>query len=84
MARVLFLLFLAALIWLLFRGFFRRQTKGEVAAARSTAGEDMVSCARCGVNLPRSEALMEAGRYVCRDNPRCIETTGAGPHGDRI
>ena len=74
MARVLFLLFLAALIWLLFRGFFRRQAKGEAATARSTVTEDMVSCARCGVNLPRSEALMDAGRYVCRDNPRCVET----------
>ena len=74
MARVLFLLFLAVLIWLLFRGLFRRQAKGEAVPARSTAGEDMVSCARCGVNLPRSEALLDAGRHVCRDNPRCVET----------
>jgi uncharacterized protein len=74
MARVLFLLFLAVLIWALFRGFFRRQTKADAAAARPTVAEDMVSCARCGVNLPRSEALMDGGRYVCRDNPRCIET----------
>jgi uncharacterized protein len=75
MARVLVFLFLAALIWLLLRGFFRRQAKGEAAPARSGAGEDMVSCARCGVNLPRSEAGMDDGRYVCRDNPRCIDKT---------
>jgi len=23
------------------------------------------------VNLPRSEAREEAGRYYCQDNPRC-------------
>ena len=72
MARVLFLLFLAVLVWLLFRGLFRRQTKGESVPARSTAGEDMVSCARCGVNLPRSEAESKEGVFYYRDNPRCI------------
>jgi formylmethanofuran dehydrogenase subunit E len=40
-------------------------------ARRSDRGEDMVQCARCGVHLPRSEAREEAGRLVCRDNPRC-------------
>ena len=34
-------------------------------------GEDMVTCARCGVNLPRSEALEAAGSFRCKDNPRC-------------
>jgi len=34
-------------------------------------GEDMVACARCGVNLPRSDAQEAAGAFYCRDNPRC-------------
>jgi hypothetical protein len=32
----------------------------------------MVACARCGVNLPRSEAKAEGNAFLCRDNPRCI------------
>jgi hypothetical protein len=31
----------------------------------------MVTCARCGVNLPRSEAMEKDGALVCRDNPSC-------------
>ena len=43
--------------------------------ARSEKTEDMVACARCGVNLPRSEAEALGNAFICRDNPRCI----AGP-----
>jgi uncharacterized protein len=72
MARILLLLVIAFVIYLIFRGFFRAQTrKGEPPAARTAKGEDMVACARCGVNLPRSEAREEAGRLVCRNNPHC-------------
>ena len=73
MARILLLLFIAFLIYLIFRGFFRAQTrkKGEVPVARSAKGEDMITCARCGVNLPRSEAREEAGKLVCHNNPQC-------------
>lgn len=72
MARILLLLIIAFVIYLIFRGFFRAQTKkAQPPAARSAKGEDMVTCARCGVNLPRSEARDEAGRLVCHNNPHC-------------
>ena len=72
-ARILLLLFIAFLVYLIFRGFFRAQTKkkDEPAVARTAKGEDMVTCARCGVNLPRSEAREDAGRLVCHNNPNC-------------
>ena len=74
MGRIIFLLVIAFLVWLVFRGFFRAQTRreAEVPAPRSDKGEDMVACARCGVNLPRSEAKTEGNAFICRDNPRCI------------
>lgn len=76
MGRIAFFLIIAFLIWLVFRGFFRAKVKRDTEVqARTGKGEDMVACARCGVNLPRSEALPEGGAFVCRDNPRCI----AGP-----
>lgn len=74
MGRILLLVLIAFLIWLLFRGFFKSATKTQAPPPASTArGEDMVKCARCGVNLPRSEASEEGGRLVCRDNPKCLE-----------
>jgi uncharacterized protein len=71
LGRIVFLLIIAFLIYLLFKGFLRAQTRrGEEASAEKV--EDMVACARCGVNLPRSEARPEGAQFYCRDNPRCI------------
>lgn len=76
MAKILLLLVIGFFIYALFRGFFRSQVRqDEQQAARPAAatarGEDMVTCARCGVNLPRSEAREDAGRLVCASNPGC-------------
>lgn len=73
MGKVFTLLVLAALIYLVFRGFFRAKVKPPQTppAARSTAGEDMVACARCGVNLPKSDARPDGERWVCDKNPNC-------------
>jgi uncharacterized protein len=74
LSRILLLLFIALLIYLLFKGFLKSATKKDAAPpATTTKGEDMVKCTRCGVNLPRSSAIEEGGRLVCRDNPKCIE-----------
>jgi len=76
LGRILFLLIIAFLIYLLFKGFLRAQTRrGEEDRKNEQKVEDMVACARCGVNLPRSEAKPEGALFYCRDNPRCI----AGP-----
>lgn len=71
MGRVLLLLIIVFLLWAMFRGFFRSQTKNAQAPAKMQGSEDMVACARCGVHLPRSEARLEAGIFYCQDNPRC-------------
>ncbi|HUQ27269.1 MAG TPA: PP0621 family protein [Usitatibacter sp.] len=73
MGRIIFLLIIVFLIWLVFRGFFRAQTRRKADAEMSSSkAEDMVACARCGVNLPRSEALPQGNAFICRDNPKCI------------
>ena len=74
MARVLLFLIIVFLLYLLFRGFFRAQVRKKPPgppAATSAKGEDMITCARCGVNLPRSEAHEVEGRLVCLNNPQC-------------
>ncbi len=73
MARILILVIIGFLIYLLLRGFFRAQVKKDAPPPATTAkGEDMVTCERCGVNLPRSDTVEEAGRRVCRENPLCV------------
>jgi uncharacterized protein len=70
MGRILFWLVLAALAYLVFRGMLRAPGRAE-AKVRAAGGESMVACARCGVNVPRSEAREEGGRWVCQGNPAC-------------
>ena len=74
MGRIILLILIAVAIYLLFRAYLRSQTREQPPpdpAARSLEGEDMVSCTRCGVNLPRGEAKEEAGQLVCAANPGC-------------
>ena len=73
MARILLLLVIALLIYLVFRALFRSQVKKPPPEPTSSSaeGEDMVACARCGVNVPRSETRELDGRRVCAANPNC-------------
>ncbi len=46
------------------------QSRGEPRVKPPVGGkkvEDMVRCKVCGVNLPRSEAIMSRGRIYCCD-----------------
>lgn len=70
MGRVVVLIILALLIWALLRGLFRAQVRRSEGEMRVRT-EDMVSCARCGVNLPRSEAREDQGKFYCVNNPHC-------------
>jgi len=72
LGRIVLLLIIAFLVYLVFRGFFRVNTRKPAQPPEKTVrGEDMVTCARCGVNLPRSEARLSEGVFQCDDNPRC-------------
>ena len=75
MGRIVLLIIIGLLVWGAFRSFFRSQVQEDEKAkpmpSRSAQGEDMVTCARCGVNMPRSEAVPEGGAFRCYDNPRC-------------
>lgn len=53
----------AAALWLL-RGL-RKRAKDETPPPANPDVEDMVRCARCGVHLPRGEALMSKQRFFC-------------------
>ena len=58
----------ALLLWLLF-GRAPRTSKPPRGAERGGA-EEMVSCAHCGVHLPRSEALAARSLHYCSASHR--------------
>jgi uncharacterized protein len=59
MARLIFLVAAIALVYWLLRRFRRPPSQD------ASQPEDMVSCARCGLNLPKSEAISSGGDYYC-------------------
>jgi uncharacterized protein len=61
MARLIFLVVAIALVYWLLRRF--RQSTSETQD--SSQNEDMVSCAHCGLNLPKSEAISSGDEFYC-------------------
>lgn len=66
MSKLLFFVLIALAVFLVVKKSSRplppKQPKREV--------EDMVRCARCGVHLPRSEAIMSGGEFYCGEEHR--------------
>lgn len=44
---------------------YSRSVEGPPRHPEVKAPEDMVKCAHCGVNLPRSEAIFSKGEFYC-------------------
>jgi len=60
------LLGVVAVAWFKSRGGPRR----DLGKSKPSEVEDMVRCQVCGINLPRSEAILGRGRIYCCDEHR--------------
>jgi uncharacterized protein len=71
MTKLILLLFLGLLAYLAFKGFRRSASSRPGPGNEAPAAERMVSCARCGVHLPESEAVAGDGaRLFCSEEHR--------------
>lgn len=61
MSRLIFIIVIIALVYWLFKSY-RRQAPRQDEPAKT---QDMVSCAHCGINLPKNESLSVDGKYYC-------------------
>jgi len=69
--KLLLILAAAVLVYFILRSYQRSlRRRGEPPAARGSAAEDMVRCARCGVHLPRSESVLSSGETYCSEEHR--------------
>lgn len=65
--------YLVVLLVIVLVVYLMRRAAGKRAVPppeKSRAVEDMVRCHVCGVNLPRSEAVLSQGRIYCCDEHR--------------
>jgi uncharacterized protein len=70
MGRILFFLLLAIAVYLLWRSLQRRGSARSTTGQEQRAPQAMVSCATCGLHLPRQEALALGERYFCCEEHR--------------
>lgn len=64
MIKILVLLVIGFVVWGIVRAYQRSLVKPP-SSAKAPVVEDMVKCAHCGVNLPRSEAIYSGGELFC-------------------
>lgn len=69
MSRVLFFVLLALAIYLAWRLLQKKQLPRQDGDA-NVARLPMVSCATCGLHVPRNEALTQDERYFCCEEHR--------------
>jgi uncharacterized protein len=62
--KILLLIVIGFVVWGVFRAYQRSLSRPGRPTAEKAA-EDMVKCAHCGVNLPRSEAIYSGGDFYC-------------------
>ena len=64
---ILIIAIVIALLWLLRRALAGPHKDGAASQAPGEAKGDLVSCAHCGVNLPKAEARSAGGRHYCSE-----------------
>ena len=71
MGRILFFLLLAIVVYVAWRAMLARgRQRGASGPGQQPAPQAMVSCATCGLHLPRQEALALGDRYFCCEEHR--------------
>jgi uncharacterized protein len=65
LSKLLVLIVLGVAIYLLFKNYQRSLNRPDSTTPAERGPEDMVKCAHCGVNLPRSEAIFSQGEFFC-------------------
>lgn len=65
LGKLLVLIGLGLVIYFLLKNYQRKLGQPGSAAPGERGPEDMVKCAHCGVNLPRSEAILSRGEFFC-------------------
>lgn len=67
--KILLLIAIGFVVLALFRAY-QRSLGQPSSSTREKTVEDMVKCAHCGVNLPRSEAIYSGGNFFCTPEHR--------------
>ena len=62
---IVLIILVVAAVWLIRRALRAAARADQTPQRSSPLQQDLVSCARCGVHLPRAEARESGGRLFC-------------------
>jgi uncharacterized protein len=68
-SKIISVILIVVLIVYLLRRMASKRVESEIRS-KDKPVEDMVRCQVCGVNMPRSEAILSQGRFYCCDEHR--------------
>ena len=71
MTKILFIILVTLVLVMWFKHMGNKRS-GPPRPPSAKGAEDMVRCKVCGINLPRSEAIMSKGQFYCCDEHRRI------------
>ncbi len=72
MGKLLFFIVIGLVVFLLLKKKLSQRPQGD-APNKTSDIENMVKCAHCGVNLPRSEAIFSQGEFFCTPEHRLLK-----------
>ena len=61
MSRLILIIVIFAVVYLLFKSYRKQPPKRDA----SPDVQDMVSCAHCGINIPKNESVSANGKHYC-------------------
>jgi uncharacterized protein len=61
MSRLIFIIVIIAVVYFLLKSYSRKSRKQD----ETPQTQDMVSCAYCGVHLPKSDSVLMNGKHYC-------------------
>lgn len=70
MAKLILLALIGLLIYWILKSYARNAQRSADKPPPASEVEDMVRCAKCGVNLPKSESILSQGNFFCSDEHR--------------
>lgn len=70
MTKLIAIVLVTVLLVFWFRHMANKRIGRDSQPKQDKTPEDMVRCRVCGVNLPRSEAILSRGRFYCCDEHR--------------
>jgi uncharacterized protein len=75
MGRILFFVVLGIGLYVAFRVWrgARQGSAGQGRPGRPAAGEAMVRCDHCGLNVPKSDAVADGDLWYCSEDHRRLE-----------